>query len=253
LCWLAGIFAVLIVGCSKSPDALLQKAAAAQKAAETARAANDPEAAQRAADKAQSTTDQLAKLVEADKSGRDDLQLKLQQAQAASRSARETAEVAAEEEQRREKLQGLKVTAYKKTRAWILATTLPQMALAAEKAGERGSNGLSLIERPLAEQTWNIACLVGNRSPLPDGSPDWYGAASDLRHWSTNPPIEFRALLGLALVLHGGSDLALAEFESVDSAGLSTTNALQIYHGGRALVYVMQGWDRLAAPEVESF
>ena len=46
---------------------------------------------------------------------------------------------------------------------------------------------------------------------------------------------------------------ALAEFESVDAGSLRGTNALRIYHGGRALLCAMQGWNRLAAREAGAF
>jgi hypothetical protein len=77
--------------------------------------------------------------------------------------------------------------------------------------------------------------------------------AEDLRRWSTNPPVEFRAVLALSFVLMGSRDFALAEFETVEASQLTNANARQIYHGGRGLLYAMQGWNRLATPEVEAY
>jgi hypothetical protein len=65
--------------------------------------------------------------------------------------------------------------------------------------------------------------------------------------------MEFRAFLGLTFIYAGIGDFALAEFESVNARSLSGTNALRIYHGGRALLYAMRGWTRLTAREVEAF
>jgi hypothetical protein len=175
------------------------------------------------------------------------------QAETAARSATRYADLAFEEHDRREKLGSLKARAYQKTRAFILTTTLPRLARAAEKAGGEGTNQLSAVDKPMAEQGWGMVHLVGGRPPLADGQPDWSGAAADLWRWSTNPPIEFRAFLGLAMISAGSPELALAELESVDVATLQTTNALQIYYGGRALLYAHQGWNQLAGSEVEAF
>jgi hypothetical protein len=65
--------------------------------------------------------------------------------------------------------------------------------------------------------------------------------------------MEFRAFLALTAALAGRSDFALVEFEGVDAAGLSSTNAIRLYHSGRALLYALQGWNRLALREGEAF
>lgn len=243
----------LLAGCGHRPERLLLKAEKAEKAAQAAQARGDVEAAKGAVDTAKEAVSQLRRLVEEDKLGRADLRRLLAKAQAAERSAEEFAALAGEERALREKLNSLKVRAYGKARTAILTTILPQMAVAAEKAGTLGTNRLSILEQPLAGQAWNLASLVSGRTLLPDGQPDWPGVASDLRNWSTNPPMEFRAFLGLALVLTGSGDFALAEFESVDAGSLRGTNALRIYHGGRALLCAMQGWNRLAAREAGAF
>jgi hypothetical protein len=250
---LTAMCACWVMGCgAQKPEQLLQKSIDAEKSAQAAHQRADAKAAQRAADDARRAVDQLTALLEKEP-GREKLHQLLGQAQTAERSARVYSERADEERQRREKLGGLKVRAYQKTRSVLLTTVLPQMALAAEKAAERGTNELSVTEKPLAASAWKMAQLVGNRTALPDGSPDWAGTAADLRNWSTNQPMEFRAFLGLALVSLGRSDFALAEFESVDVNHLHTTNALQIYHGGRAILFATEGWNHLAAPEVEAF
>jgi hypothetical protein len=242
-----------LAGCGSKPQRLLQTATKAEKEAQAAEARVDVEAANRAAEAAGDAVGQLQKFVEEDKSRSADLREVLAKAQTAELSAREFAALAGEERELRDRLASLKVRAYQKARTAILTTVLPQMAVVAKKAGELGTNGLSVIERPLAEQAWKLASLVSGRSPSPDGRADWSGVASDFGSWSTNPPMEFRAFLGLALVLAGSGDFALAEFESVNAGSLRGTNALRIYHGGRALLYAMRGWNRLATREVEAF
>ena len=243
----------LLAGCGHRPERLLRRAEKAEQAARTAQTRGEVEAANGAAETAREAVRQLQILVADDKSGRADLRRLLGQARAAARSAEEFAALAGEERALREKLNRLKVRAYGMARTAILTTILPPMAVAAEKAGALGTNQLSIFERPLAGQAWNLASLISGRTPLPDGQPDWPGVALDLRHWSTNPPMEFRAFLGLTFVFAGSRDFALAEFESVEAGSLRGTNALRIYHGGRALLYAMQGWSRLAAREAGAF
>jgi hypothetical protein len=135
----------------------------------------------------------------------------------------------------------------------MLNAVLPQLSRGAEKAGERGVSQLSPVEQQLAGSAMKLVELVGAPSADNSGKPDWTGIASDLRSWTTNQPIEFRAFLGVAFVMLNQSDLALAEFESVDVTHLRSTNSLRLYHGGRALLYAMQGWNHLAASEAEAF
>lgn len=240
-------------GCSKNPDRLYQDALAAEKDAREAYAQNDAKKARRAADRADSAASQLKKLIEADTQSTEEARRKLLEVQAAERAAREHAEKAEEEHQRRKMLGSLKVKAYQKGRAALLGGLLPQMAAAAEAAGRRGTNELSAVERPLAEGAWKLADLLGVANPLPDGAPDWAGAAAQLRDWSTNQTIEFRAFLALTFTCLGRTDFALAEFEPLDPAALKGTNALAIYHGGRTLLYTMEGWNHLASQEAERF
>jgi len=253
LFYLTTIISLLLVGCSKTPDEWLQRAVAAEKAAQSALSRNDPKAARRAADDAGKAARQLQKLAEADGPSREERQRLFQQAQVAARLAREHAGLALERRQRQDKLSGLKVRTYQKARSLIFTTVLPPMAAAAGKAAKVGTNELTAIERPLAQHSWKLASILCARPQLSDGAPDWAGAASDLRSWSTNQTLEFKAFLALVFVMLGQSDFALAELESVDPANLQSTNALAIYHGGRALLYALQGWNQLAAPEAEAF
>jgi len=243
----------LCSGCSKNPDRLHQDALTAENDARKAYAQNDAKQARRAADRADSAASKLKKLIEADLQSTEEARRKLVEAQKAERAAREHAEKAEEEHQRRKMLGSLKVKAYQKGRAALLGGLLPQMASAAEAAGRRGTNDLSAAERPLAEGAWKLADLLGVAKPLPDGAPDWASAAAKLQDWSTNQTIEFRAFLGLAFTFLGRTDFALAEFETVDPAGLKGTNALAIYHGGRTFLYTVEGWNHLASQEAEVF
>lgn len=242
----------LLAGCSKNPDRLHQDALAAEKDAREAHAQNDARKARRAADRADSAATKLKKLIEADQQPTEEARLKLLEAQAAERAAREHAEKAEEDHERRRMLGSLKVKAYQKGRAALLGGLLPQMAAAAEAAG-RGTNGLPATVLPLANEAWKLASLLGVAKPLPDGAPDWTGTAAQLRDWSTNQTMEFRAFLGLTFTLLGRSDFALAEFETVDAAALNGTNALAIYHVGRSVLYATQGWNHLASQEATNF
>jgi hypothetical protein len=250
---LALAMALISTGCRKTPAQLLENAVAAQKKAEHARAMKDPEAARNAALDAENAVERLQALAEVESSGKPDLERKLGEARAAARAARVQAETAEEEHQLRDRLGSLKVRAYRKARKVVLTTVLPQLAAAAEQAAQRGTNQLSPSESTLAEQAWKLVSLLSDDSHDEEARPDWAAAAADLRRWTTNPPVEFHAFLGLSLVFLGSRDFALAELESIDLAHVQSPGALQIYHGGRALLYAMQGWNRLAAREVELF
>src|SRR5262245_12599391 len=94
------LFAVLLLGCSKSPEQLLQQALDGEKTAETARSKNDSKTARRAANSARSAADRLAKLAHA---STNDAALKLssQQAELAAQAARKHADIAQEEHEYR--------------------------------------------------------------------------------------------------------------------------------------------------------
>ena len=243
---------LLLSGCSKKADKLVQQAQAAEKAAQAAEQRNDEKTARLEADKAEQAATDLQKLADEKKSD-DELQKQLQQAETAAHLAREYADIATEKKQLRDKLRGVKIMAYEKARGLTLGAVLPPMAAAAESYGKRGTNGTSALEQELAAQAWNFASTISGHQPLIDGRPDWSGVAADFRSWSTNPPMEFRALLGLSLAMAGQGDCALYEFEAVDPAALKSTNALRIYHGGRALLCAMNGWNHLATSEAEAF
>ena len=237
-------------GCSKKPEQLLQDALAAEKLCKESYEKQDAKKAQRASDRANKAAEQLKKLL-AEKPN-ESLQHLLAQAEAAARSAREVAGTAAEEQQRRDMLAAWKIKAYRKSRDTLLGGLLPAMASAAQSAGKLGTNASS-VETALAGQGWALANLVGAADPLADGTPDWSGAANQLSDWSTNQSIEFRAFLGLAFSLLGSTDFAVAEFESMNRPDPSDTTALAIYHGGRTYLYTLQGWNHLAAAEMEKF
>lgn len=251
--YLTIVLSLLLVGCSKTSEELLRQAVEAEKAAQSALLQNDSKAATHAADEAEEAVRQLKKLAEAQSPNRDERQRQFQQAQVAARLAREHAGLAFERRQRQETLSGLKVRAYQKARALIFSTVLPHMAAATEKAGEIGTNRLTAIEAPLAHQAWKLVSVLCDRPQRPDGTPDWAGAASDLRGWSTNQTVEFKAFLAVAFFMLGQSDFALAELESIDPATSRGTNDLRLYHGSRAMLYALRGWNHLAAPEAEAF
>jgi hypothetical protein len=231
---------------------LLVTAKQANEEARKACANHDIEAAKRAADRAETAAGRLKELIES-KSGRMDARRILVEAQAVARSARGCAQLAEEESQCRNRLASLKVKAYRSARGMALSGLLSPVAQAAEKAAQRGPSTLSMIDKNLAGQAWNLSCLLAGRQPLSDGKPDWPATAADLRNWTTNSPVELNAFLALGFRLLGFADFALAEMESVDAAQLTRTNALLIYHGGRALIYVIEGWDRMAEREVDAF
>jgi hypothetical protein len=255
-CWISSfclttLLALALADCSKTPAQLRQQVIRSESAARTAQAQGDAKAARRAAKDARRAADQFKKL--ADKSDGDEMHGMLGETETAARSALEFAQLAEEEKERRDVLKSFKVKAYRTSRGFVLGTVLPQLAAVAEKAGKEGTNNLSALEQPIAAQAWKLASLVGMSGSLPDGSPDWSGAAKQLRFWSANNTVEFKAFLGLSMLLLGNSDFALAEFESVETNQLSTPNAVFLYHGGRAVLYALHGWNRLAAPEIEAF
>lgn len=242
-------FVCFLAGCGQSHEQALRQAIEAEKSTKAAVERGDVKAALRAAADARKAVERIEVLVKKNPEQKEFHQ-SLVQAQTAERSARDIAELADEQRQRREKLRSLKVRAYQKSRSFILLTLLPQMARAADHAGERGVTEMSAVERQLAEQALSISRLLGIRSAEAGGRPDWAGTAADFRRWSTNPPIEFRAFLACSLWVMGQGDFALAEFESVDTAQLPDAKALEFHHVGRALLYATRGWNHLAAAEI---
>ena len=247
-----GLLAFMVAGCRPRPEKLLAQANRGNEEARQAGADGDVQKAYRGAEKAQEAADTLKELAESARPERDEARRFLGEAQAAARAARDCAELADERNQCGKRLARLKIKAYRRARDAILSTLLPQVAQAADKAARQGTNTLSVLELTLAEQAWNLSNLLTDRPPLEDGTRDWSGAAADLWSWSTNPPPEFNAFIGLGFHLAGFTDFALAEMESANAAQLTTTNGLLACHGGKALVYVSQGWDHMAAREMES-
>lgn len=238
-----------LTGCGQSHEEARRQAVEAEKSAQAAVGRGDTKAALRAAGDARKAVQRIEALVKKNP-GQKELHESLGQAQTAERSARNIAELADEQRQRREKLGSLKVRAYQKSRSFVLLTLLPQMARAADHAGERDVTEMSAVERHMAEQALSISRLLGVRSAVAGDRPDWAGTAADFRRWSTNPPVEFRGFLACSWWVMGQGDFALAEFESVNVAQLPDTNAVQFYHVGRALLYATRGWDHLAADEI---
>ena len=60
--YLTTVLSLLLVGCGKTPEALLEEAVAAEKTAQSALARNDSKAARRAADEAEEAVRRLKKL-----------------------------------------------------------------------------------------------------------------------------------------------------------------------------------------------
>ncbi len=243
--------AALLVGCGKSPDQLHRDALQAEQIARKARAQNDAKQARRAAADATSAAMRFKKQVEANPQLTVKSRQQLGEVETAARAAREQAEVAQEEQERRDALGSLSFKLYQKSRPVIVGTLLRQLASAASAAGKLKTNESSAVVSSLAKQSWQLVSLIGAAEALPDGSPDWEGTSAQLLIWSTNQPIEFRAFLSLAFVSVGQGSVALAEFEAVDPASLEDTNAVALYRTGRSVLYAVQGWNHLAAQEAE--
>ena len=249
---LAAVFIVLLTGCGKSPDELLQQALTAEKTSETARANKDSKAARRAANSARSAADRLAKLA---KASPEDANLKLAspKAELAAQAARKHADIAQEEYEHRAAMESWSATLYLKSRPVMVRTLLQQLAAAADAAGKIDTNKTPAIVSTLANESWEVLELLDAARRLPDGSRDWAGASAQFSKWSTNQPVEFRGFLSLALLSLGQTSFALAEFETIDLKTVEGTNAVTWYRLGRTILYAWQGWNHRAAQEASLY
>ena len=121
-----------LLGCGKSPDDLLKQAVEAEKSAAAAWRSENAKAAKKSHQLAKKAADSLNALAKKQPEN-ESLRVSLTKANAAEVSARRHAERADEERQRREKLRGLKVRTYQKTRAAMLGAVLPRLAQAADR------------------------------------------------------------------------------------------------------------------------
>jgi len=251
-------FAALVIclfsGCGgKGPDQLHRDALQAEQSASEARTRNDAKQARRAAEEAARAVTRLKKLAEANPQRTEETMRMLGEAETAARAAREQAEIAQAEHERRDALGSLRFKWYQKSRPVLVGTLLRQLASAAEAAGKLNTNESPAVISSLAKQGWELVSLIGAAEPLPDGSPDWAGANAQLLTWSTNQPIEFRVFLSFAFLSVGQGSLAMAEFEAIDPTSLEDANAMAYYRVGRTILYIEQGWNHLAVREVALF
>lgn len=249
--WLALAFlcaAMLLTGCRRSPDDLLAITVQASQDAEKAAKDSDPKAAASAASRASKALRQLEKLNLPD----DDAGRIVGQARLAALLARNHADLAREEGERRERLASIKARAYLASRGALLQGLCAAAAHATERASSQGTNDLTLLDLRMAESAGLIAGLFqGWDQELETAEPDWAAITLQLRQWSTNPPVEANAFLSMALLTVGQRDLALVEVETMRTNDVATPNGAMLHHGARAFVYVLQGWDRLAIQEAE--
>ena len=251
--WLAPFACSLLLfvsGCSKSADKLLQTTITASHAAESAALQDDARRAKSAAESAAGALRDLEQRAESD----DAAKRVVGQARLAALAARNHAEKADERQQRRDSLGGLKAKAYRGARGLVIRGLCSAAAFGAEKAAASSTNDLTVGDWNLTRDARKLVALTEDTfAGGTNGPANWTNVATSLRQWATNPPPEANVSLALSLLGSGQRDLALVEVELMTTNGMTSTNALLLHHGTRALVYSLQGWSWLAASEVELF
>jgi hypothetical protein len=174
----------------------------------------------------------------------------LPEIKAAVGSARNYAELAREEQQRREVLNTIKLQAYQHLRSTVAGYGLAGLTPIIDRLARADTNSLSAPEQALASVAWRLVELTGRHADSTNAT-DWAGVASDLHSWSNSPPAPVGLFLAVVFAVHGFTDFALCELESVDASRLSGTNALSLYHLERSALFAWNGWDRSAAREMD--
>lgn len=247
--WFCAIV-LFLPGCAQAPENLVQTALDSVPEAKAAYERQDVKAAEKAAKKAEKALASLERLDRGGKLPPDQSTNMTGKAKTAARSARHFAGLTKEEYQLRETLDGWQVKAYKETRRMVLQQSLAALTLATEKAGTNWNN-LGPVQKNLADCGWKLSQLLGKRKPLPDGGPDWAGAASDLRSWSQQAPALMPMFLALVYQVSGFDSLALYEIESMQPASFPSTSNQMFWHAERAFIYDQQGLRRLALREFD--
>lgn len=242
---------LLAAGCGSKPESLLQKALKAESEARLAFEKHDPAAADLAAARAEDATQKLQRLADAGKLRHPTSRNLLNEAKAAAGSARNYAELAHEELQRRQRLATLKLKTYQELRASVFGHTLGVLAPVADHLARSDTNSLSAAEQKLASLAWNLVQLAGHGQPSTNDAPDWTAVAADLRSWTNGPPPGVAMALALGFAVGGMKDFALCELETLDAAQLTGTNARSLYHLERCALFALNGWDRSAARELD--
>ena len=248
---LGGVLLVCVAGCRREPTDLRRVALKAEAEARQAFEQHDADHAAGAAARAEEALDKLKDQARSGKFTGPGATNLIEETKTAVASARNYAQLAGEEQECRTRLTGLKIKVYQGARDTVCGYALRSLAPAAELAVGPDTNALTAMQRQLALLAWNVAVLAGERAPLGNGTPDWAGAAADLRGWGTNPPPKLGLLLAATFALNGFTDLALSEIESADLSHLRATNSRCVYHLERGALYALNGWDRTAARELE--
>lgn len=248
---LGGVLLLFVAGCKRAPADLHRTALQAEAQARQAFEQRNADDAEGAAARAEEALGKLKDQADAGKSTAPDAKRLLEETKTAAGSARNYAQLAWEENECRKRLSGLKIKVYQGARDTVCGYALRSLAPAAEQAVAAETNSLPAVQRQLALLAWNVAVLVGERHPLSNGTPDWAGAAADLRAWGTNPPPKLGLFLAGTFALNGFTDFALSEIESADLPRLTITNTRCWYHLERGALYALNGWDRTAARELE--
>jgi hypothetical protein len=245
------VAALLFVGCSSKPAALLEKALRAETQAKQAFEKHDVEGAEMAAARAEvalADFEELSKAGKVSEEQKSDLRKRIVEA---TRSARNYAQLAVEEQQRTRKLASLKLQVYQRTRDAVRTYGLEGLAAAAGQLAKTGSNSCPEAERRIASGAWNLLMLVQPKQFSTNAEPDWAGMAATLRTWESNPPPAAAMVLALGFVAGGMTDLGLSEMLSVNPLEITNTNERSVYHLERCALYALQGWDRSAAREMD--
>jgi len=238
---------LLAAGCSKRAEEIHAQALAASREAVTAAADQDAKRAMTASRRATKLLRKLEKRAETDEAAK----RLVGEVRCSVLAAQEQAELVDEQRQRRECLAGLKVKAYRASRSVALHGLLSAAALGADQIALHGTNVLKGSPE-LQRAVMRLPALAEGFPELKlSGMTNWTNVAATLRIWATNPPPGTGVFLALSFAGAGQADLAVAESELIDTNLMATPNAAMLVHGVRAFAYFTQGWNRLAAAEVE--
>jgi hypothetical protein len=225
------------------------RAVAARDAARAAAEARDVKGAVRAADKAEAMVVAAARLepCRSESLPLDPICAEIRQA---AREARDHAELAREQERRREIVSSLKAKAYRATRGLAVRAVFEPLALAAEQAERSGIDALPQSIRDSALEACALTGVsAGQRC-------DWAAAARMARELgASQQDLSFLLALGFAMTQH--AQLALVEVDTLECGAKrsitwkSEADCVWVVGVVRAAILFQNDLPRLADRELE--
>lgn len=239
------LLVVSLAGCTfeTAPQPLPElrdEALSARDEAQAARDQHDGERAFEAADRAKTAHVAATKLLETISEPSEADRKLVAETQAAASQAQQLARRAEEAERLDDLTTGLRGKAYYAARGVALQVVFKGLSLAARQAHQRGIEQLPKQVQDSAHLAARLAGEFTERSPQPDGNPDWASIADDLDAFSADPPQELGVLAALGGFVLQQPRLAVLEIERVDPSKIKSEQHAKGYRLLRALILAQQ-------------